>query len=145
MNIRNLPPWLLAFVRWVWDKHANLLMAAVWITEASFIASLLLAWIPIVGPLLGPVFGGLTGGRRAGTPGRALLAALLPACLLSAVIIALGGAAAHMTQMPFVGALATLIAGAVGIILAVHNLLLFGAALAGGLMRQREDAARQDR
>jgi len=107
--------------------------------EASALTSLLLAWIPLVGPFLGPVFGGFTGGRRAGTPQRALGAALIPAILLTLLIFALGAAAAHMTQVPVVGALAAIVAGAVGVIAVLHNLLLFGAALAGGWMRQNED------
>lgn len=142
MIVPTRMPWWQRFTRWVWDTRTSLPWAAVWMTEASFITSLLLAWIPFVGPFLGPVFGGLTGGRRAGTPGRALAAALLPAVLLSLLIVALGAGAAHATQTPLVGALAALVAGAIGVILIVHNLLLFAAALVGGWMRQREDADR---
>ena len=125
--------------RFFWEGRAGILGASFWMFEASALTSLLLAWIPLVGPFLGPVFGGFTGGRRAGTPQRALGAALIPAILLTLLIFALGAAAAHMTQVPVVGALAAIVAGAVGVIVVLHNLLLFGAALAGGWMRQNED------
>jgi hypothetical protein len=97
-----------------------------------------LFWIPIVGPFIGPIVGGYVGGRRAGTVGRAFLAAILPAILLSGLILGAGALASAHTQTPIVGALAAVIAGAAGIIIFIHNLLLFVAALVGGLTRQMQ-------
>jgi hypothetical protein len=79
------------------------------------------------------------GGRRAGSIGRALLAALLPALLLSLCVLGLGAVTAALAGYPLVGAIAALIAGALGVILIIHNFLLFLSALIGGLVRQSEN------
>jgi len=118
--------------------RSSLLGAIAWMFGLSFILTILLGWIPVVGPFLGPTLGGYVGGRRAGTAGRALLAALIPALLLSVMILGIGALAATFSHLPIVGAVGTVIAGAIGVILFVHNLLLFLAALIGGIVRQSQ-------
>jgi hypothetical protein len=111
-----------------------------WMFGLSFILTLLLSWIPLIGPFIGPVLGGYVGGRRAGTAGRALVAAVIPAILLSLLILVIGGLAAALSHIPIVGAVGTVIAGAVGFILFVHNLVLFISAFVGGIVRQSQAA-----
>ena len=45
----------------------------------SFVLTLTLGWVPVVGPFIGPVIGGYMGGRKAGSLGRAVLASIFPA------------------------------------------------------------------
>jgi hypothetical protein len=104
----------------------------------SFLLTFVLGWVPVVGPFIGPVVGGYMGGRRAGSIGRALLAAIFPAVLLSFFILGIGAIAAALADQPVVGALAAILAGALWVILIIHNFLLFLSALIGGLVRQVE-------
>jgi len=120
--------------------RSSLLGAMGWMFGLSFLLTLILSWIPLIGPFIGPVVGGYIGGRRAGSAGRALLAALIPAVLLSILILVFGGLAAVLSHLPIVGAVATVVAGAVGIVLFVHNVLLFVSALVGGIVRQSQSA-----
>jgi hypothetical protein len=118
--------------------RSGILGAMGWMFGLSLILTLSLSWVPVVGPFLGPIVGGYFGGRRAGTAPRALLAALLPALLLSLVIVAIGALAASMADRWSIGAAGIVFAGALGVILIVHNLILFAAAFVGGLVRQLE-------
>ena len=118
--------------------RSSIVGAMAWMFGLSFLLTFVLGWIPIVGPFIGPVAGGYMGGRRAGSIGRALLAAILPAVLLSLFILGLGAIAAALVDRPVVGAIAAIIAGALWVILIIHNLLLFLSALIGGLVRQME-------
>ena len=119
--------------------RSSLLGAMAWMFGLSFVLTLLLGWVPVVGPFIGPVVGGFIGGSRAGSPGRALMAALLPALMLTMLILAVGLLAAAIAKIPIVGAVAAVIAGALGVILVVQDLMLFGASFAGGLARQFQD------
>ena len=118
--------------------RSSIIGAMCWMFGLSFLVTLVLGWVPIVGPFIGPVIGGYLGGRRAGSVPRSLLAALLPALLLSLFIIGLGALAASLADRPIIGAVGVVIAGALGVILLIHNLLLFLAAFVGGLVRQLE-------
>lgn len=118
--------------------HSSIVGAMGWMFCVSFLLTLLLGWVPFVGPFIGPIIGGYLGGRRAGSVSRALLAAFLPALLLSLFIIGLGMLAASFADRPVIGAIAVFIAGALSVILIIHNLLLFVAAFAGGLLRKLE-------
>ena len=118
--------------------RSSIVGAMAWMFGLSFLLTFVLGWVPIVGPFIGPVAGGYMGGRRAGSIGRALLAAILPAVLLSLFILGLGAIAAALVDRPVVGAIAAIIAGALWVILIIHNLLLFLSALIGGLVRQME-------
>ena len=106
--------------------------AMAWMFVLSISLALLLGWVPVIGPFIGPVVGGYVGGRRAGSVGRAAVAVLLPAVLLSLAVICLGALAGAIAGLPILGAAATVVAGAVGAILLMHNFVLFIAALAGG-------------
>jgi hypothetical protein len=117
------------------NGRSSIFGAMVWMFALSFLITLLLWWIPVVGPFIGPVVGGYVGGRRAGSVGRALVAAVLPALLLFLLIMLLGGAATAWSGLPFIGSLATLVAGASSLIALAHNGVLFVAALVGGLAR----------
>ena len=118
--------------------RSSIVGAMAWMFGLSFVLTFALGWIPVVGPFIGPVIGGYFGGRRAGTAGRALIAAVLPAALLSLVIFGIGAIAASLADEPIVGAIAAIIATAVWVIVIIHNLLLFLTALIGGLVRQIE-------
>ena len=118
--------------------RSSIIGAMTWMFGLSFLLTLVLGWVPVVGPFIGPVVGGYMGGRHAGSIGRAMLAALLPAVLLSFIIMGLGGIAAALADRAVVGAIATIIAGALWVILIIHNFLLFLSALIGGLVRQVE-------
>jgi hypothetical protein len=118
--------------------RSSIIGAMTWMFGLSFLLTLMLGWIPLVGPFIGPVVGGYMGGRRAGRLGRALLAAILPAVLLSLCILGIGAIAATLADRPVVGAIAAIIAGALWVILIIHNFLLFLSALIGGLLRQVE-------
>jgi hypothetical protein len=105
----------------------------------SFLLTFALGWIPVAGPFIGPVVGGYLGGRRAGSIGRALAAAVLPALMLSSIVIGIGAIAAALADSPLLGAIAAIIAGAVWVVLIIHNALLFLSAAIGGLVRQIEN------
>jgi hypothetical protein len=122
----------------VWRGRSGIWGAMAWMFGLSLLLTFVLGWIPFVGPFIGPAVGGFVGGRRAGTSGRALVAAVLPAVLLSLLILAVGWVAAALADYPIVGAIGIIIAGALGVFLVVHNLLLFLAALVGGWLRQSE-------
>jgi len=124
--------------------HSSIVGAMGWMFCVSFLLTLVLGWIPFVGPFIGPIIGGYLGGRRAGSIPRALLAALLPALLLSLFIIGLGVLAASYADQPVIGAIAVFIAGALSVILIIHNLLLFVAALVGGLVRKLEGSSSEE-
>lgn len=116
--------------------RSSFLGAMGWMFGLSFLLTLLLGWIPIIGPFIGPVIGGYVGGSRAGTALRAIGAAILPAVLLSLVLLGIAALATALSHLPLVGAVAVIVAGAIGVIVIVHNVLLFLAALTGGLVRQ---------
>lgn len=118
--------------------HSGIVGAMGWMFGLSLLLTLALGWIPIVGPFIGPVVGGYLGGRRAGSISRALIAALLPAILLSLFIILIGALAAALAEHPVIGAVGVLVASALGLIVIIHNLLLFLAAFVGGLVRHME-------
>jgi hypothetical protein len=118
--------------------RSSIIGAMAWMFGLSLLLTFVLGWVPIVGPFIGPVVGGYLGGRRAGSIGRALLAALLPAMMLSLCILGLGAIAATLADRPVVGTIAAIIAGALWLILIIHNFLLFLSALVGGLVRQME-------
>ena len=119
--------------------HSSIPGAMAWMCGLSVLLSILLGWVPVVGPFVGPVVGGYVGGRRAGSAGRGVLAAILPAIVLSALIFVVGAAGSALSHLPVVGTfVAALLAGAIGIMMVVHNVLLFLAALVGGLLRQLE-------
>lgn len=119
----------------VLNGRSSLLGAMGWMFGLSFVLTLFLGWVPLIGPFIGPTVGGFIGGRRAGSPGTAVLAAVLPAVLLTLLMFALAGMAALLSHLPIVGAIAAIVAGAMGVIIIVHNLVLFLAALVGGATR----------
>jgi len=67
----------------VLNGRSSLLGAMGWMFGLSFVLTLFLGWVPLIGPFIGPAVGGFIGGRRAGSPGTAVLAAVLPAVLLT--------------------------------------------------------------
>ena len=105
----------------------------------SVLLTFALGWIPLLGPFIGPAVGGYIGGRRAGSIARAMLAAVMPALLLSILILGIGVVAAAFADLPVLGAVAAVVAGAMALILIVHNLVLFLGALVGGLVRRLEE------
>ena len=118
--------------------RSGIIGAMTWMFSLSFLLTFVVGWVPVVGPFIGPVIGGYLGGRRAGSIGRALLAALLPAALLSFIIMGLGALVTALADQPIVGAIATIMAGALWVILIIHNFLFFLSVLIGGLVRQAE-------
>lgn len=112
--------------------------AMFWMFGLSFLLTLFLWWIPVVGPFIGPCVGGYIGGRRAGTAGRAFLASLLPVVLLSVLILGVGVIASGMTQAPVLGAVAAAVAATTGFALVIHNAALMVCAVIGGAARQSE-------
>lgn len=116
--------------------RSSLFGAMSWMFGISFLLTLVLGWIPIVGPFIGPVIGGYIGGSRAGTAFRAATAAIIPATLLTILLFGIAALAAALSHLPYVGPLAAIIAGGIGIIIFIHDMLLFLAAVAGGLVRQ---------
>lgn len=100
--------------------QSSIVSAALWM----LVISLLLFWLPFVGPLIG----GVVGGRKAGGVGRAILAALVPAFVASALFLVLG---TLMTGLPLIGAIAA--AGGFVLVAAEVGPMILGAIL-GGLM-----------
>ena len=119
--------------------HSSIVGAMLWMFAVSVLLTFALGWIPLLGPFIGPAIGGYIGGRRAGSIARAMLAAMLPALLLSTLILGIGIIAAAFADLPVLGAVAAVVAGAMALILIVHNLVLFLGALVGGLVRRLED------
>ncbi|MDA3921488.1 MAG: hypothetical protein PF501_12540 [Salinisphaera sp.] len=78
-------------------RQQALVMAVMWMA----VISLVLFWLPLLGPLLA----GFVGGRTAGTPGRGFMAAILPAIVLSVMLLAIGTA---LTGLPVIGAIASI-------------------------------------
>jgi len=122
------------------NGRSSILGAMLWMAGLSFLLTLLLWWVPVVGPFIGPVAGGYVGGRRAGSAGAALLASVLPSILLAGILmlfVTTIGAA-------MVGPIAALIGGAVGLVTLViaitHGGLMIVAALVGGFMREADPA-----
>lgn len=101
---------------------ASFLKAAFWM----IVLSILLFWLPI----LGPVVAGLVGGYFAGTVGRAILASLMPAVVLTVLILLVGTA----FDLPWIGALA---GGAIGLVILVGDVPLVLAAIVGAVVSQR--------
>lgn len=124
------------------NGRSGIVGAMAWMFGLSFVLTLVLGWVPVVGSFIGPVVGGYMGGRRAGTVYRAVLAAILPAALLSAFILCIGAVATILADQPVAGAIAAIIAGAVWVILIFYNLLLFLSAVIGGFVRQAEERRR---
>ncbi len=122
----------------VLEGQSSVAGAMLWMFGLSFLLTLFLWWIPVVGPFIGPCVGGYIGGRRAGTPGRAFLASLLPAVLLSVLILGVGVIASGLTQAPVLGAVAAAVAAMTGFALVIHNAALMVCAVIGGWVRQSE-------
>lgn len=99
-------------------EKGSLVMAIIWMA----VISLLLFWLPLIGPLLA----GFVGGRTAGSAGRGLLAAILPAAVLSIMLLAIGTA---LTGLPVIGAIASL---SLFLVIVVQGLPLLLGALIGG-------------
>jgi hypothetical protein len=116
------------------SARAGLIEAAAWMFGLSFILTLLLAWVPVVGPFVGPALGGYVGGYKAGTVGRAMLAAVLPSILLSVFILIAGFLTARVSDLPILGVVGVVAAGAIAGIIFIHNLLLFFMAFIGGIV-----------
>lgn len=121
------------------NGRSGIIGAMGWMFGLSFLLTLILGWVPVVGTFIGPVVGGYMGGRRAGTVARAVLAAILPAVLLSSLILGIGAVATIVADQPAAGAIAAIIAGALWAILIFYNLLLFLSAIIGGFVRQVEE------
>jgi amino acid transporter len=119
--------------------HSSIVGAMLWMFAVSVLLTFALGWIPLAGPFIGPAVGGYIGGRRAGSIVRAMLAAMLPVLLLSILILGIGAIAASFTDLPVLGAVAAVVAGAAVLILIIHNLVLFLSALVGGLVRKLEE------
>jgi hypothetical protein len=102
------------------EKPGSIGSAMIWM----FVLSILLFWLPVLGPLIA----GFVGGRKAGGLGNAIIAAILPAILLSIVVFFLASA---LTLFPVIGA----IAAAGGLVLAlVHVGPLMVAAIVGAVL-----------
>jgi hypothetical protein len=71
-----------------------MIRAAIWM----IVISVLLFWLPVAGPLIA----GIIGGRMAGGPGRAVMAALLPALALAVLAFIISA----IFSLPVVGAVA---------------------------------------
>lgn len=123
------------------NGRSNVPGAMVWMFGLWLVLSIMLGAIPVVGPFVGPIVGGYVGGRRAATPGRAFMAAILPAFVMAAAILALGAVAGALAAAPLVGALAAILAGATWIIVFVNDLLLIIAALIGGYVASNRPAS----
>jgi hypothetical protein len=114
--------------------------AMLWMFGLSFLITLVLGWVPLLGPFIGPAVGGFIGGCRAGSVSRALAAAVLPALLLSMLILAAGAIAAAFAGLPIIGPIAAIAAGALALMLIAHNSALLISAFIGGLVSGRENS-----
>lgn len=94
-------------------------MAIIWMA----VISLVLFWLPVAGPLLA----GFVGGRTAGSASRGLLAALLPAVILSLVLL---GAGTALIGLPIIGAIASV---SLFLVVVVQGLPVIVGAIIGGL------------
>jgi len=105
-----------------YKQRGSILAGFLWM----LVISILLFWLPFFGPLIA----GLVGGRAAGSPGRALVAALLPA-----IIIACGVFIVSTLSLPIVGVLVGALAGlGLLVVAAAHAVpLLIGAVIGGAL------------
>lgn len=119
----------------VLEGRSSVVGGMLWMLGLSFLGTLLLGWIPVVGPFVGPVVGGYVGGRRIGTPGGAVLAAILPAILLGVLILALGAVASVFAGMPVIGGAAALLAGMAGLVVVLNSVAMIVAAAVGGATR----------
>ena len=104
------------------EAQASFLKATLWMIGLS----ILLFWLPIIGP----VVAGLVGGYFAGTVGRAILASLMPAVVLTVLVLLIGLG----FDLPVVGALA---GGAVGLVILFGDVPLVLAAIVGALVSRR--------
>ena len=118
------------------SARVGMIEAAAWMFGLSLILTLLLGWVPFVGPFVGPVLGGYVGGYKAGSGRRAILAAILPSILLSVVILIVGFLTARISDLPILGVVGVVAAGAIAGIIFIHNLLLFCMAFIGGIVRR---------
>lgn len=98
----------------------SLVLAMIWMA----LISLLLFWLPLFGPLIA----GLVGGKTAGSAGRGLLAAILPALVLSVLLFMLITA---ITVLPLIGVVA---AGGTFLLILFQGLPLLLGAFIGGLL-----------
>jgi len=96
----------------------------------SFVASLVLGWIPLIGPFIGPLLGGYVGGRKAGAMGPALIASLLPAVLFAGFIFLMMTLATALG----LGLLAPLFGAFMGGLAAILVLAASGAMIVGALV-----------
>jgi hypothetical protein len=90
-----------------------------------FVLSLLLGWLPFVGPAIA----GFIGGMQAGSTGPAVIAALVPAVIVTALIWVLGA-------VFDIGFLAALLGIGVFMVLVLGALPLLVGAFAGGWMAE---------
>lgn len=115
------------------ESRESILIPMLIMVGLSFILSLLLFWVPVIGGLIGPIVGGYVGGRRAGDPGRAFGASILPALFCGGVGGLLGLLAGSLSGLPIVGLFTGLLtAGAV--FFAFANVVMVVAAVVGGAM-----------
>lgn len=135
-NLKSAEPKEMASIMLRGDS--SIIGAMLWMFAVSILLTFALGWVPLLGPFIGPAIGGYVGVRRAGSIARAMLAAMLPALLLSILIIGIGVVAAAFANLPVLGVIAAVVAGAMTLILVAHNLVLFLGALAGGLARKFE-------
>ena len=87
--------------------------------------SVLLFWIPTVGPLIA----GFVGGRKAGGVGPAILAAIIPAALVSVLLFLLG----TLVSLPVIGAL---VGAGLFFVIAFESVPLLIGALIGGALAE---------
>ena len=102
------------------NKNGSVVSGTLWI----LLISILLFWLPTFGPLIA----GFVGGKKAGGVGAGIMAAFLPAVILTVLLFTFSTA---LTTMPVIGA----VAGAGIFMLMVFQIgpLLLGAII-GGLM-----------
>ncbi|MFW7377265.1 MAG: hypothetical protein ACOH5I_00475 [Oligoflexus sp.] len=100
-------------------KDSNVLIGAIWM----FGLTMVLFFLPVINGLIG----GLVGGYKIGSPGRAILAAILPAILASGGLWLL----LAVLDLPVIGLIAGL---AVGIVILLADLGIFLGAMIGGVM-----------
>lgn len=115
------------------ESRESILIPMLIMVGLSFILSLLLFWVPVIGGLIGPIVGGYVGGRQAGNPGRAFGASILPALFCGGVGGLIGLVGGSLSGLPIVGLFTGLLtAGAM--FFAFANVLMIVAAVVGGAM-----------
>jgi hypothetical protein len=100
-----------------YGNRGSILAGFLWM----LVLSIVLFWLPLLGPLIA----GFVGGKAAGSPGRAFVAALLPAIVVAVCVFILS----LLTFLPFVG---ILVGGGLVVSAAAHSVPLLIGALIGG-------------